>query len=668
MQKTRFYILVALLFLSVSLYGTIRVQGLRCEYLESPHGLDEKSPRFSWVLSSVKASGYAKSQTAYRILVADNLPSVRQNQGNNWESGWIGSDKTQQIAYEGKELQSDRTYYWRVQVKDESGKESAWSDVSEWTTGLFEDSDWTAEWIGSDILFDPSLTECNIPDPWFRKTFDLKIKPAKATMFVASIGYHELYVNGKKIGDEVLAPAVTDHTKRARYIAYDIAGQLKPGKNVIALWLGTSWSVFPPYVMPEMPRTPMVIAQADLYEKGQSVPSLRIKTDNSWKTHPSPNKLSSKWTENYFGGEIWDDNKSIPDWNKATCNDRSWKNSTVYNLNLRLSAQRVEGNKLYDQINPVSIEARPDGSYRVDMGVNFAGWTSIRVKGQPNDRIDFLYSEREKEDMTFRNFSAYIIGPSGEGTFRNRFNYSSGRWITIKGLKEKPALSDIKGWMVRTAYQSSASFSCSDPLQNWIYDRVLWTYQNLSIGGYIVDCPQRERLGYGGDAHATSETGLLNYKTAAFYTKWMEDWQDVRGTEPVVGDMNKEEWARTGIMSGRFLKNGILPHTAPTYSGGGGPSWGSITVALPWLLYQQSGDKRILENNYSLMDEWLQFLQTKTTDGIMRRFGGNWDFLADWLWPNATAEGMNNNKPEAECFNSCFLVYNFRLMEKIAAT
>lgn len=487
-------------------------------------------------------------------------------------------------------------------------------------------------------------------------------------MFVASVGYHELYVNGNKIGDEVLAPAVTDHTKRARYIAYDIAPQLKAGENVIALWLGTSWSVFPPYIMADLPRTPMVIAQADIYEKGGQSPVLRVKTDSSWKTHASPNKLSSKWTENYFGGEIWDNNKAIPNWNKADFDARAWKSATVYNLNLTLSAQRVEGNKLYNEIRPVAIETQPDGAYRVDMGVNFAGWTSIKVKGQPGDRIDFLFSEREQNEMTFRNFSAYIIGSSGEGTFQNRFNYSSGRWITIKGLKEKPQLSDIKGWMVRTAYQPSSTFECSNPLQNWIYDRVLWTYQNLSIGGYIVDCPQRERLGYGGDAHATAETGLLNYKTAAFYTKWMQDWQDVRGTEPVVGDMNNQEWARQGIMSGRRLKNGILPHTAPTYSGGGGPSWGSITVALPWLLYQQTGDKRILEENYSLMDEWLQFLQTKTIDGVMRRFGGNWDFLADWLWPGATAEGMNNNKPQAECFNSCFLVYNFRLMEKIANT
>lgn len=668
MIKTRLLLLLILSFSFVSLQATsVLVQNMKCEYLEEPKGLDETTPRFSWTLSPAKASAYGQKQTAFRILVSDNLKSAERKQGNVWESGWVNSDKTQQISYEGRALISDRTYYWQVQVRDEAGKESKWSKVSRWGTGIFNKTEWEADWIGSDILFDPSLPECNIPDPWFRKTVDLKIKPERATFFVASVGYHELYVNGKKIGDEVLAPAVTDHTKRARYIAYDIASELKAGENVIALWLGTSWSVFPPYVMSDLPRTPMVIAQANIYDKGQMVPTLKIKTDNSWKTHASPNKLSSKWSENYFGGEVWDDNKAVPDWNKISYDDSGWKTATVYQPNLVLSAQQVEGNKLYDEIHPINIETRSDGTYRVDMGVNFAGWTSIRVKGQPNARIDFLFSEREQEEMTFRNFSAFIIGPSGEGTFKNRFNYSSGRWITIKGLKEKPALSDIKGWMVRTAYQPAATFECSEPLHNWIYDRVLWTYQNLSIGGYIVDCPQRERLGYGGDAHATAETGLLNYKTHAFYTKWMEDWQDVGGTEPVVGDMNNEEWARTGIMSGRFLKNGILPHTAPTYSGGGGPSWGSITVALPWLMYQQTNDIRILEKNYELMGEWLQFLQSKTTDGILRRFGGNWDFLADWLWPGATAEGMNNNKPQAECFNSCFLVYNFRLMEKVAA-
>ena len=141
--------------------------------------------------------------------------------------------------------------------------------------------------------------------------------------------------------------------------------------------------------------------------------------------------------------------------------------------------------------------------YREEGMMAASDWFTIKIKGKQGDTIKFLFSEREQAEMTFSNHSAFIIGKTGKGTFHNRFNYGSGRWVTIKGLKSKPSLDDIRGWMVRTNYKEATTFECSDPLQNWMYDRIKWTFQNLSIGGYIVDCPQRERLGYGGDAHAT---------------------------------------------------------------------------------------------------------------------------------------------------------------------
>ncbi|MDR2038394.1 MAG: glycoside hydrolase family 78 protein [Bacteroidales bacterium] len=630
-------------------------ENLQCEYLAHPSGLDVPFPRFSWTLQASNENSFGQRQTAYRILVSQTEKKINKGVGDMWDSGWIGSDLMQLIEYGGKPLHSDRDYYWKVCVKDESGNESKWSETAHWSTGLFASTDWKAKWIGTSDIFDPSKPECNLVDPWFRKTIQLNKKPVRATMFIASVGYHELYVNGKKIGDHVLAPAVSDHTTRARYIAYDIAKELKPGKNVIALWLGTSWAIFDPYKTSDKPRSAIVIAQADVYYdkeiSADSKPAERIITDETWKTHPSPNKLLGKWGMGTMGGELYDANKEIPDWNQPTFNDSDWTTATVFSPRLKLSAQNAQVNKKFEEITPVSIEERPDGSYRVDMGVNFAGWTNIKVTGNPGDRVDFLFSEREQHEMTFRNYSAYIIGPSGKGTFNNRFNYSSGRWITIKGLKEKPQLSDIKGWLVRTDYPSATDFKCSNDLQNWMYDRIRWTFENLSIGGYIVDCPQRERLGYGGDAHATSETGLFNYSLGSFYTKWMQDWRDVQGWETNMGP-------RVG--------GGVLPHTAPTNNGGGGPSWGGIVVTLPWFIYQHEGDTRILRENFELIVKWMDFLKGHTKNDILVRWGGNWDYLADWLWPGATAEGMNNNKPQAECFNSCYYVFNLSTAANIA--
>lgn len=238
--------------------------------------------------------------------------------------------------------------------------------------------------------------------------------------------------------------------------------------------------------------------------------------------------------------------------------------------------------------------------------------------------------------------------------------------MTIKGVKHPPAKEDIKGWMVRTGFKTTTSFECADPLQNWIYNTVRWTFENLSLGGFVVDCPQRERFGYGGDAHATSETGLLNYRLGAFYTKWLEDWRDVQGTEPMVGNMNDSTWAHQKEGSGRRLGGGILPQTAPTYHGGGGPAWGGIVVTLPWFLYEYLGDRQVLEQNFEMIKGWIGFLQAHVEDNMLQRYGGRWDFLGDWLWPQANAQGMNNYSDENLFFNNCYWIYNLKTAAKIA--
>ena len=629
---------------------SMKVGRMSCEYMENPVGTDVVSPRLSWTLEPAEDGTYGQKQTAYRIKVFKSAPSGRK--AVCWDSGWIGSDDTQLIPYEGESLCSDTDYFWRVKIRDERGRTSGWSRKSFWRTGLFAPSDWTAEWIGSNEIFDPEAEpDCNISDPWFRKTVHIDGKPSRAMMFVASVGYHELYVNGEKVGDDILSPVVTDHSKRARYVAYDITSRLEKGDNVIGLWLGTSWSIYAGYRTEDKPQTPMVMAQADVYCHGDDKTSYRIVTDSSWMTRPSPNRLLGKWGMGSMGGELYDARKEIPDWATLSCDESGWSAATVYYPILEVSASATYPNRKATPVMPVEIVETPDGDFRVDMGTNFAGWIEVDLTGTPGDTVDFLYSEREYMEMTFRNHSAYVIGVSGEGTFRNRFNYGTGRWITIKGLKTKPKLSDIRGWSVRTVYPGTTKFACSDDLQNWIYDRVKWTFENLSIGGYIVDCPQRERLGYGDAAYISCETGMFNYELGSLYTKWMQDWRDVQGRQsnlkPRVG-------------------GGILPHSAPTYDGGGGPGWGSCTIIVPWLVYCHYTDTRILEDNFEMISAWIEFLDSHTENGILKRWGGTWDYLADWLWPGATAEGMNNDKPQAECFNSCYYAFDLATAADIA--
>src|SRR5207302_1509169 len=112
----------------------------------------------------------------------------------------------------------------------------------------------------------------------------------------------------------------------------------------------------------------------------------------------------------------------------------------------------------------------------------------------------------------------------------------------------------------------------------------MWTFENVSLGNYVVDCPQRERRGYG-DGFVATRMAFDNYRVGAFMTKWAEDWRDVQGLD------------------------GNVAYTAPTYLGGGGPAWSGFCVSLPWEIYREYGDRRVLEQGFPVMQRWLAFLE-----------------------------------------------------------
>ncbi len=643
--------------------AAVRVVDLRCEYLKDPLGIDVPNPRLSWRLETTDAARRGTRQSGWRMLVSASKQALERELGDLWDSGEVASPRTIHVEYRGRPLRSNQAVWWKVRARDESGGLTEWSAPATWSMGLLAPDDWKGRWIGTDEVYrklkTPGLPEGNtMPDPWLRKGFDLSAAPERAIAYVASVGYHELYVNGKKAGDLVLEPAVSDHTKRARYVSYDVTSLLRPGKNALGLWLGVSWSIYPPYRTPDKPQTPLVLAQLEIELPGRR--SQRETTDGSWRTRPSPNVTLGQWDFRNFGGELYDSNKEIEGWSVPELDAAAWKPAIVYAPKLELSAERVEPNRIVKQLPAVAIEEPEPGVYRVDMGVNFAGWMEIDVVAPPGRRVDFLFSERGHLERTHSSQSAYVVGPSGKGTFRNRFNYHSGRWVTVKGLARRPSLADFRGFLVRSDFARAARFESSSPLMNRLFEVFLWTFENLALGGYVVDCPQRERMGYGGDAHATTEPALASYRLGAFYGKWAEDWRDVQGTS--------SSWG-VGVTSGQpgagdAKLDGNLPYTAPTYWGGGGPAWSGFSVTLPWLVYRHYADERILLDNFRMIERWLAFLETKSRDDMLVRWGGEWDFLGDWLWPNA--RGVNGDTPETLFFNNCYWIFNLQTAAKIA--
>ena len=638
------------LLLAASLFAetTVRVGRPRVEYRANPLGMDVAQPRLSWILESERRGA---RQTAYQILVSSSRPLLDRNRGDVWDSGKVHSDLSTHIAYDGPSLRSSTRYHWKVRIWDELKQASPWSQPSYWVSGLLQPSDWQAKWIGGAWSGDwPEQSPA--PLPWLRKTFELDGVPREAFAFVAAMGYYELYINDRKVDDHVLMPAVSHYPSRVLYVTHDVKQYLVQGQNCISLWLGQGWNIpgFPGVV----DDGPIVRAQAQLdFSDGRRTV---VATDQTWKVHASPITPIIGNTSYRNVGESYDAKLEIPGWNEAGLDDSAWTPAQVFDPHtMSLSAQLVEPNRRQEAIHTleaIQIESLSEGVYRIDMGRNFAGWLELDVDGTSGRKLTLEYLEQldpKGRYSNYRQVDEYVLKGGGKETFSNRFNYHGFRWVVVRGLESPPRRADVRGYLVHTDFEPASFFESSDHVINQVYRVARWTQKSLSLGGYSVDCPHRERLGYGAEGQATMEEALYNFNLGAFYTKWLMDWRDVQNPE-----------------------TGELPHIAPAPLGfgtGGGPGWGGIIVTLPWQLYLQYGDLRVLEETWPAITRWLSFLEGQTRDGLLQYYGTNrdWHFLGDWNPPGrAMSPGDRVDDVSTLFFNNCYYLYNVQLAAKIA--
>jgi len=540
----------------------------------------------------------------------------------------------------------------RLRVFFREGTDSRLATDESWRASSFEERGWTdagfddARWSSAEPApapgheYEDALRDTGpLPDPWLRKSFELEDEVVRATAWVASLGYHELHANGAKVGEAVLAPGVSDLSQRVRWVAYDLTGHLERGRNALGLWLSAGWARFERF---GVARAPLVLLRADVeLANGRT---FRVVSDGSWRARASPSTHLGGWGFADFGGERWDARADEPDWCAAQLDDAGWERALERDLEVTLSARRSEPDREIEALAPIAIEELGPGVFRIDMGRSTTGFFEARLIGAPGATVTLTWSERAEEETTYAQRSECVLDAHGRATFRNRFDYAAGRWITLRGPIEAPRAVDVSGWLVRSGYARAAEFECSDPLLQRIHDTIVWTFECLSQGGILADCPHRERLGYGGDAHATLGTGLTHFALARFYSDWLEDWRDVQG------------------------RDGGLPYTAPTCGGGGGPSWSGIVAYLPWELYVATGARRVLEESYPTAKRWLEFIDARMQDGLLQPYGDPlWGFLGDWVPPGrGQSPGERVDERSTLFFNNAYLVLCLDRMARAA--
>ena len=514
-----------------------------------------------------------------------------------------------------------------------------------WELPSFDDSDWPPAHIVKAAKGKPweELAEYLRPTPWLRSSFVLEELPDKAFVHVTALGYYELYINGHKVDDHVLSPAVSQYDERAWYITHDVKKHLNKGKNCIAFWIAHGWyrkglaGVFHP--------GPLVKAQLEIHDRHDW--RIVAKTDRHWKASPSHIIHTGNWKCAQSGGEIIDNRLFVPQWNDVNFDDARWKNAVVCVVDkIKISAQPVEPNRIQRIISPTQIQLLDNGEWLVDMGTNLTGWFEMKLSGLiAGQSVKFRYFDTLDDNANdgYGQLDAYISSGRGEDSFCNHFSYHGFRYVKVKGLSAAPVKKDIRAYLIHTDFAAAGRFKCSSKLLNNICDMIEYTLRCLSIGGIFMDCPHRERLGYGGDGQSSMESIMMMFQPIPLLKNWTAAWLDSQRAD---GDM---------------------PHTAPNpYRAGGGPVWCGFLLTSTYYCYLYYGDRQMVSKNYPAIKKWLRFVESHCVDNILRQWPStdyrNW-CLGDWAVP----DDINQNDPQSiDLINNCFRIYCYELAAELA--
>ncbi|MGB0370066.1 MAG: alpha-L-rhamnosidase N-terminal domain-containing protein [Opitutales bacterium] len=601
---------VVLIFFGVITSALAVPSNLRCEYLENPVGIDVAQPRLSWTIPH-KTRGDV--QTAYRVKVS----SEPTGGGDLWDSGKVESDQSIHVKYEGPAMRSGQRCYWTVETFGKGGVSHGVSEVAAWSIGLLDTADWEGSWIRAA----GAGSKAHI---WYRKKLQLEDAVDNAFAYVASLGFHELYVNGKKADDRLMAPTLTALNKRVHYVTYDISSLLQEGENVIAIWYGPGWTTFGSYRM--IPKG--IKAQVNIETDGKH---LSISTDSTWKWKLSSSEHVGGWGHTKAGGDKIVASRLEPDWNRVDYDDSDWKGAEPLNFEAELSAEMIAPDRVIEEIKVIET-VKVDSAYQISLEKNFTGFVEVALKGPANGEVTIKVKDDQKSDPKgeygeFGQTNIFVFDESGEGVFRNRFNYLAGREIEITGVSEKPVLT---AYAVSNDFKQTGSFESSNELLNEIYETDLWTFRANTINGVTMDCPHRERLGYGEITFATAwGIGLPNFETGSYYKKIIQGWMDVQHSD------------------GKILF--VAPTPNKTW---GGPLWSSAPLTVTYEMYRAFGDTGIVSYSYPTMKKWLDFLDSKiAADGVLVAFDGGNRFLGEWSAP--LGRKNSGKSSEAELFNNC---------------
>lgn len=640
--------------------ASILLSALSCDHQVAPLNLDQRSPVFGWQMKVNGKDDRNVTQTAYQVQVASSKALLEKDQADYWDSKKTRSSQSVEIPYAGKSLSSFEKLYWRVRVWTSAGV-SGWSPVASWRMGLLKPANWTASWVGWDQPFAwDSVTKFSVLSArYLRKGFKVNKKVKSAIAYISGLGLYELHINGRKIGDAVLAPAPTDYSKTVLYNALDVTDVLQNGKNAIGVILGngryfTMRQNYKPWKWHHFGFPKLYFQLRIEYDDGSHE---EVVSGPDWQlTGAGPIRAN-----NEYDGEIYNSQMELDGWDQAgyQLDSTIWHPVEMVRApEGKMKAQNNPPMKVMRRLDPVRILPAANGGFILDLGQNMAGWLKMHLdgRGHGGDTIALQFAESltpvgDKYELYTANLrdakstDHYIIKGSGSEDWSPKFVYHGFRYVAIKNYPGKPVLEDFKGEVVFDEMATAGHFECSDSTINQVYHNAVWGILS-NYKGMPVDCPQRnERQPWLGDRTTGAYGESFAFGNQLLYDKWISDIADAQLPTGSIPDVAPSFWF--------YYKDDV--------------TWPSTYFTVADMLYHQYGNKAPILRHYGSMKFWIQYMHHRyAKEGLLSQ-----DSYGDWCVPPDSLKVIHSNNPDkltpGALLATATFYHDLRLMAKFAA-
>lgn len=515
-----------------------------------------------------------------------------------------------------------------------------------WEQKAFDDSGWKSavEYSGKTI----PMVSAPLGNPWIpdsvkalRRDFEVN-KPVKsARLYSTALGTYEVFVNGKRVSEDLFAPGWTDYRQRVTYQTYDVTALLAQGKNAIGALLAPGWYSTPLewYQQPNNygATPPALRAKLRIEHTDGSVEW--VATDAKWQASPS-HILSSE----LYDGEAQDARALQVGWNTAGFVGERWKPvAAIEPKAIDVLAQEFQPIRVERAMPVVKMTEPKPGVYIYDFGQNMAAVERLRVSGPRGTDVQLRFAELLNEDGTMyvdnlRTAKAtdhFILAGNGVEELQPQFTFHGFRYMEVTGLKTPPPNDAVAALAIHTNAPFSVELKTGSEMINKLWSNILWG-QRSNFVGLPTDCPQRdERLGWMADAQVFWRTASYNMALAPFTRKFATD---MRGTQ-----------------AGTAMYGIYAPGTA-TENTGFGAGWSDAGVIIPWTSWLQTGDTSVIDQNWEGMTKYIAAIEKANPDWLWSKEQGI--PFGDWLAP----EG----RTDQTLIGTAHWAWNVKLLEQMA--